>query len=155
MPVEKMVLKGISQFHDWASQHDIEWLFTERVIYSKALNYAGTADFGAYIDGKLTLGDYKTGKNVYTDHGMQTASYACALREELEEWEACRNRMIVHMDVEGGNLTIYDEQKIQEEVSGHDIQGDMEAFASCRVLYEWDRRNKNLWRKRWAKKTDD
>ena len=85
---------------------------------------------------------------------MQTASYACALQEELKEWRECENlgRMLVHMNMEKGSLQVYTEEQIQKELSGHDIQGDMASFAALRTVYDWDRANKNLWKTRFHRK---
>lgn len=41
--------------------------------------YAGTADFLAELNGKLTLGDIKTGNNIYESYIAQLAAYKFAL----------------------------------------------------------------------------
>ena len=70
---DEAAINGITAFVDWVCQHDIVWLDSERVIYSKQWNYVGTFDAVAIIDGKKYLIDFKTSTRVNTEYGMQTA----------------------------------------------------------------------------------
>lgn len=55
---------------------------TELTVAHRELGYAGTLDALFYNQaGQLVLGDYKTSKDVYPDHLLQLASYACALAD--------------------------------------------------------------------------
>lgn len=51
-----------------------EWLNAETTVWSDKYGYAGTIDWLARIGGKVTLGDTKTGNNVYPEVGMQIAA---------------------------------------------------------------------------------
>lgn len=47
-------------FLDWEAKYKPDVVGTEVRLYHKILRYAGTADLIAYIDGKLTIVDFKT-----------------------------------------------------------------------------------------------
>lgn len=47
-------------FLEWWNQYKPELVASEVKVYHKLMRYAGTTDLLAYIDGKLTLVDYKT-----------------------------------------------------------------------------------------------
>ena len=47
----------------------------EASVYSPKWNYAGTLDGIAKIDGRLLVGDYKTGKAIYPETALQLAAY--------------------------------------------------------------------------------
>jgi hypothetical protein len=68
----------------WASflgiekRYHPEWMLSETTVWSDKYDYAGTIDWVARIGGKITLGDTKTGNNVYPEVGLQTAAAAYA-----------------------------------------------------------------------------
>jgi hypothetical protein len=49
-----------------------EFVLTEFTVFGDG--YAGTADFLAYIDGDLVVGDYKTSKRLYREVALQLAA---------------------------------------------------------------------------------
>jgi hypothetical protein len=63
---------------------------SEFTVWSHKYGYAGTGDFIAEIDGKIILGDMKTGKSLYPEVGLQVAALAhadCIIREDGVEVE--------------------------------------------------------------------
>ncbi len=50
----------------------------ENMVWSPADQYGGTFDFLAELDGKLTLGDLKTGKGIYPETRLQLAALGMA-----------------------------------------------------------------------------
>lgn len=72
----------VEAFHAWEAEHDIEVLSLERTVYG--VNYAGTADFFAKIDGKVTLVDWKTSAAVRESHKMQLAAIGAAVTTARE-----------------------------------------------------------------------
>lgn len=68
-------------FIKWWDGHSVKVIGSENRLYHKILLYGGTADLIAYVDGKLTLVDYKT-TSVISDMtcGPQLEAYsqACA-----------------------------------------------------------------------------
>lgn len=59
-------------------RYKIEWLMAEITVWSEKHEYAGTMDWIARIGGALTIGDNKTGNNVYKEVAMQLAAGAFA-----------------------------------------------------------------------------
>lgn len=55
-----------------------EWLLSETTVWSDKYGYAGTTDWVARIGGAITLGDTKTGNNVYPEVGLQVSAAAYA-----------------------------------------------------------------------------
>jgi hypothetical protein len=55
-----------------------EFIENEVTVWSRTHGYAGTADFIARIDGKIVLGDVKTGKRLYPEIGLQLSALAHA-----------------------------------------------------------------------------
>lgn len=66
------------QFLAFEQYYKPQWLDSEFTVWSDKYGYAGTADWAALINSRLTLGDTKTGKSLYTDMGMQLAALASA-----------------------------------------------------------------------------
>ena len=73
------------KFVKWVEDKKVEFVFSERKVYSKKLGYAGTCDFVARIDGELWVGDIKTANAFYDEQLWQTSAYRKALEEELGE----------------------------------------------------------------------
>lgn len=79
----------VEAFHAWEADHDIEVLSLERTVFGS--NYAGTADFFARIDGKVTLVDWKTSSAIRDSHKMQLAAIGAAITTAREVPEGTPN----------------------------------------------------------------
>lgn len=55
-------------------KHNIEPIYTEVTAWSHKHGYAGTLDGLGYLDGKLTLWDVKTSRNLWPEHKEQLAA---------------------------------------------------------------------------------
>lgn len=76
------VQSAIRAFLQWEKTHDVEYLASERVAYSKEHGYAGRGDLVARVNGALTLCDFKTSKGIYPEYYLQGSAYAKAFEEE-------------------------------------------------------------------------
>lgn len=76
IPVEipKEIAGYIGQFSKFVMAKRPRWIESEVTVWSKVDGYAGTADAIAEIDGETWLIDFKTGKGVYPEYGMQLAA---------------------------------------------------------------------------------
>lgn len=115
MPVEKDMQPGVNAYLKWEQAFKPEFLFSERVVYSKEYDYCGTVDAVAYIKGRRTIIDFKTGEpdrewNRRThqptgrirprlEHLIQTGGYAIPIDEE-STW-AAQDSMVVYIPVSG------------------------------------------------------
>jgi hypothetical protein len=57
----------------------------ETPLISELYRYGGTSDFLGYVNGRLTLLDFKTGKAIYPDHFIQLAGYSAIINERRPE----------------------------------------------------------------------
>lgn len=83
MPVNRQVRSSVEQFLKWVERDQVEFLHSEKLVYSKKRNYAGTFDFICKIDGKTYIGDLKTSSAVYDEYFLQVAAYQQAYLEEF------------------------------------------------------------------------
>jgi hypothetical protein len=103
-PLDGPAQKAIEAFWHWVEQHCIRPLAVERRVMSAAGMYAGTTDFYGYIDDRLAVLDFKTGRGVYDEAWWQTSAYVAAIEEELRP-AVSPDRWIVHLDKETGACT--------------------------------------------------
>lgn len=166
MPEEKNVQVGVNAFLDWAKEHDVKFLSSERVVYSMKHDFMGTLDIEAKIDGKLCLVDLKTSNGLYNAVNLQTAAYVMADKEEskreykgrwairlskytekeyFEREEKKREIKKVVAEYRGKEFKDYDippyqafEAKFLDEKAGS-LEYDFDAFLHCKALFDWDR----------------
>lgn len=68
-------------FHKFMQTTHAQILDQEKTIQSNKYKYAGTTDMLASIEGKTTLIDIKTGKDIYQEAFLQLSAYKQALEE--------------------------------------------------------------------------
>lgn len=89
---------GVASYLEFEKQHKPKYKFSERVIYSKAYNYAGRVDSGMILDDMYGIVDFKTGTpdreysiktkrytgkyRAYNTHLAQVGGYDVAISEE-------------------------------------------------------------------------
>ena len=82
---------ALISFHEWARRHKIEPIGNELKWVSEKHKYGGTLDFLCYLDGELSLLDFKTGKAIYDEHFVQTAAYANLAKENGYDIKQVKN----------------------------------------------------------------
>ena len=129
-PDDPQVVNAVNGFIDWTSQHDIEWVASERFVYSNKYNYVGICDAIAVIDGKRYLVDFKTSNRIRKlEYGMQTSAYVKAYVEET--WENIDGVIVARFSK--------DEMDVPFEVfefNGDDIEFFFDLFKSAQKLYK-------------------
>jgi len=116
---------SIANLIDWIETTKVELIAAEVSVWS---NYAGTFDLLARIDGEVWLLDWKTGKGVYDEVGMQLAALHFAdrvLAEEPIELPTATRFGVVHVRPEFAKL-----------IEFGNIEGYYEQFLACLRLYE-------------------
>lgn len=78
---------GFYKYLDWEKQHTIESIFNEKRFVSEKHKYGGTLDFYCKLDGKYTLIDFKSCKEIYGDQFCQVSGYGNLLRESKNKVE--------------------------------------------------------------------
>jgi hypothetical protein len=66
----------LNRFIDWVLDVQPSFIENECTLWSRTHEYAGTADAIAEIGGKVYLLDFKTGKGVYAEAGLQISALA-------------------------------------------------------------------------------
>ena len=82
LPEDAQILLGVNSFLEWYTSHHVEFLSSERVVYSRKHQYIGTMDFDAIVDGKLSAGDFKSSNGLYNTVRAQMSAYVEAAEEE-------------------------------------------------------------------------
>ena len=82
LPVNKDIRKGVEALLGWAKENKVKFLTSERKVYSKQYQYAGTLDAYALVNGKKAIIDFKTSRNFYDEMFLQVAAYCRAIEEE-------------------------------------------------------------------------
>tara|TARA_Y100000310_G_C20658772_1_gene803488 strand:+ start:618 stop:1409 length:792 start_codon:yes stop_codon:yes gene_type:complete len=72
---ENHIKKYLLSFEKWWNESDIIPVASEMSLYHKDIPFSGTADLICYIDGKLSMIDYKTGNEYSTTHRIQLCCY--------------------------------------------------------------------------------
>lgn len=73
----------IEGFLSWVNNGHVTFEESEKLVYSKKYDYAGTLDFIATVNGVKMLGDIKTSNYIYPEsYFLQLAGYKYALEEE-------------------------------------------------------------------------
>ena len=75
----------MENFHKWVESREIEWIASEKKVYSKFWNYAGTIDALAKINGELYVIDFKTSAKIYKEYYLQVYGYAQAIHEMVND----------------------------------------------------------------------
>lgn len=68
-------------FKNFLKDNNMELIFYEKSFISEQYKFAGTLDFYGYINGNLTLLDFKTSKGFYDTMFIQLAAYNMLLNE--------------------------------------------------------------------------
>ena len=119
---------------DWYLAHDIEVLHTEATLFHPL--YAGTCDFIARIDGRLTIGDFKTSKAIYPETALQLAAlFGCGndkhgdpvpWRDSDGEFTEIPQLMVVRIGTDG-----WEEKTVAEPVE------NLRVFLSLLDAWRW------------------
>lgn len=126
MPENEKVANGVNGFLQWRGENKIEFIESEKFVYSRKYDFGGKLDIKALVDGKLTLLDCKTcnmwkkdkkkpdgfardkdgnliKSPVYDEQRYQAASYLLADEEENKKVYK-GDRIILRLDKEFGEF---------------------------------------------------
>lgn len=84
------ITNGYLAFREWEAKHNVKFIATEVLVYSKKYNFVGTLDCIAEVDGEYCLIDFKTGNGIYWDMILQVSGYNIAHEEETgKKFDRC------------------------------------------------------------------
>lgn len=113
--MNEAVTNGIMAFINWYSSNKVEFLESERIVYSKKYNYIGTLDVIMRVNDEVVIGDFKSGKGVYAQFWYQLSAYRQAFLEEFPKGKIDKY-MILHFDKETGDFKIYTKELTEVSV---------------------------------------
>lgn len=131
MPDYPPILNAVNAYLEWEAQAgNIEYIASERKVYSRKYMYSGTVDILMEIDGKVIVADLKTSKAIYPEYYIQCAAYASAIAEEDDR--PIDNISVIRVPKDGESVEI---------VERSDIDYLFGIFRACLVVWRW----KNNW----------
>jgi len=111
----------------WLREHEVRLVEVERRIYSRRHRFSGTLDKLAYVDGELTLIDWKTSKSLYDEYWLQTSAYQAAYEEETQR--RIEKRILIRLDKEAAVF--------EDHASGRrEYRQDFQAFLGALKLFK-------------------
>lgn len=119
-------------------EHEIRIIQSEAPRWSPTHGYIGTGDLIAYIDGKLSVLDWKTSKRLYPTVRLQLSAYKHAYEEEYPQHEI-EQRVAVNTGKDGS---------LSYEVHTNETHAeDFKVFLALLNVWRWDRVNQGQWSK--------
>ena len=121
----------MTQFTRFMMEKRPVWVESEVTVWSRSLEYAGTADFIAQIDGLTWLVDIKTGKGVYPEFGLQLAALKNAdfiIRED------CSEEPIPHID---NVAVLHLRPRSHRFIPILEEEENFRAFRAARDIFRW------------------
>jgi hypothetical protein len=135
----------------WINEHNVQFVETERKIYSKKYSYAGTMDGLAHVsscndptccaekfENRLSIIDWKSSNYLYIEYLYQTAAYEAAYEEEFGVDIA--DRWIIRLGKEDGE---FDPWHTLPEDFQEDIEGFLDALSLHRSVASTNERMKS------------
>lgn len=125
MPLDEKVVNGITAFLKFQKEHQIKWLESERVVYSRKHRFAGILDAVGKMGDDLVLFDFKSSNGIYPEMWFQVAGYQIAWEEETGK--RFDKKMLIRFGKDDG--------KFESLELGKDGK-DKEVFLACLKIKE-------------------
>jgi hypothetical protein len=125
--ISQPVINGYNAFLKWYNENDVQFIESERDVYSKDRNYVGTFDVLMVVNGIITLGDFKTGSNVYPEYFIQLSGYKQAYDEE-NTGVKIEHLMVLHFNKDTGDFDIKTKHVKEIEVRHFNALLDIKRF---------------------------
>lgn len=121
----ELAQNSFKKFLGWEQKNKLEVIGAELKLVSSTLYFGGTCDLYGILNGKKTLIDIKTSKEVYPEHFTQVAGYKLLLEENGYPVEDAKILRIGRDESEG-----FDEKEVPM------IDVHAERFLACLKLYQ-------------------
>lgn len=132
------VQNGVLAFSEWVNKHNVKFVSSERVVYSKEHNYIGTMDAEAIIDGKKCVIDFKTSSGIWDEYFLQVAAYQRAAEEEGSKYDG--DPWIVRFSkkdkIDKKTGKVIEKAGTFEAESFDDIERYFQGFLAAKSLYK-------------------
>jgi len=114
-----------SQFNNWATDNNVEFLESELHVYSEKLWIGGILDFVLKLDGKTYIGDLKTSTGIYPEHFFQMSAY-----------DLCLEHMGIDHHIDGYIVVNIPKEGRLKVKTTTDRSANKEAFLSALALHK-------------------
>jgi hypothetical protein len=91
---------GFNKFRDWAKENKVEFIESEKHVWSRELWIGGILDLVFKMDGKKYIGDIKTAGAIYNEAFFQMGAYDLCLKE-MGEAEDIEGYMVINLKKDG------------------------------------------------------
>ena len=118
-------LQAFEHFKKWAEDNKVEFLESEKHVYSKDLVIGGIVDLVFMMDGKKYIGDIKTSSGIYNEAFFQMGAY-----------NLCLESMGEHKDVEGYIVINLKKDGTMDLKMAVDMELNKNAFKHALGLYQ-------------------
>jgi len=124
---------ALLSFFEWEKSHEIAAELLEARFVSDTLRYGGSIDCYGELDGKMWLVDFKTGKGIYPEHGIQVSAYKNLLEEQGHVVDGVRILRIGRDETEGFEDRVFDDKYLDD---------CFQIFTHLRKVYELQKKIK-------------
>lgn len=123
--LDEMGMLAFNNFKNWATENKVEFLESEKHIWSKELWIGGIVDLVFIMDGKKYIGDIKTSSGIYNEAFFQMGAYHLCL-EEMGEAKDIEGYIVINLKKDG---------KIDLKMAT-DMELNKQAFKNALGLYK-------------------
>ena len=110
---------AFNNFKNWADENKVEFLESEKHLYSKEMWLGGIVDLVFRMDGKKYIGDIKTSSGIYNEAFFQMGGYHLML-EEMCEAKDVEGYIVINLKKDGTmDMKRADDMKINQEAFRH------------------------------------
>lgn len=121
----------INQFIGFLTDVKPEFVLTECTLWNRTAGYAGTADAVILVGKECWLIDYKTGKGIYPEHGLQLAALA------FSEFQVDADGTEYEMPPIAKQAVIHLRPRSWKMIEIMKPAECFAAFLACRELWQW------------------
>lgn len=126
LPIDEDIKNPVKAFLAFEKDHKPEWIATEKIVCSPEYLVAGRLDGLCILNGKLTLIDFKTSKQIRESYYLQCMGYAMCLEEMGITVE---QKVILRTPKNGDDY--------EAVIVDTDPEKDKRAFLAQREAYGW------------------
>lgn len=107
------------KFVDWATKNNVEFLESEKHVYSREHWIGGIVDLVFMMDGKKYIGDIKTSSGIYNEAFFQMGAYNLCL-EDMGEHKDIEGYIVINLKKDGTmDLKRADNMEINKQAFKH------------------------------------
>lgn len=118
-------LEVFNKFKKWSEDNKVEFIESEKHIWSEKYWIGGIVDLVIKVNGKKYIGDIKTSSGIYNEAFFQMGAY-----------NLCLDEMGLHKDIEGYLVINLKKTGEMDTMIAEDMETNKKAFIAARDLWE-------------------